>query len=100
MKKDPGLLLAKPNFKHKHNLQTHKDVFIHQDEECELCCLSYHQCRFLHSSASADVVTINHLAEKKYKEVTLTAHGHTGVSCLENNQKSDRKCSEIQNQWS
>lgn len=58
------------------------------------------QCRSVHSSAPADVVTINHLAEMKYKEVTLTAHGHTEVSCLENNQKSDWKCSEIQNQWS
>lgn len=58
------------------------------------------QCRFVHSSAPADVVTINHLAEMKYREVTLTAHRHIEVSCLENNQKSGWKCSEIQNQWS
>lgn len=46
-----------------------------------------HQCRFVHSSAPADVVTIIHLEEMKFKEVTLTAHGRTTKNQMGNAQK-------------
>lgn len=53
MKKEPGLLLANPNFKHTHNPQTHKNAFIHQNGECEFVLKK-------RNSTSAGLATLQH----------------------------------------